>query len=160
MSISGQNERWAQLNAYQPPPSSQAGANGGWATESGGTTGSAGSAGGASGGLSDTMSLALMAFSGAWGTGSGTSPQAPGPNGGTAIVPSTDPPSSTQDASGIGSQLLNDMQSMMATLTGTADASPAPGSEGFQQQFAFSAYAANSSSLTNPATAPLTSINV
>ena len=140
MSISGQNERWAQLNAYQPPPSSQAGPNGGWAsavgtTGSSGATSSAGTAGGASGGLSDTMSLALMAFSGAWGTGSGASSQAPGQSGAAPVMPSADPPSSTQDASG-----------------GYSD--------GFQQQFAFSAYTANSSSLTNAASAPLTSINV
>jgi hypothetical protein len=116
MSISGQNERWAQLNAYQPPPSSQYGQNGGFdpislATASSGATGNATAAAPA---LSDDMSLALMAFAG-WGNGSAPASQATGQN--TAA-------SSTQ-AGSIASQLLSVMQSLTSALTGAATGAPA-----------------------------------
>jgi hypothetical protein len=132
MSISGQNERWAKLDAHQPSPNSQSGANGRWASaignsESGAPVENTGSAGTASDGMSDVMSVALMSFSGAWGTGSGGSQQGPGQTGIPPVMPSLDPPSSTQGASGIGPLPLTDMQSTMAALTGGVGQSPAMG---------------------------------
>jgi hypothetical protein len=110
MSVSGQNERWAQLNAYPPPPRSRAGQNGGL-TSTGGTTDPSVTAGGASNALSDGMSLALMAFNGA----DGTEPAGSSTSSGT-----TDPASTSQSGSGPGSQLLTDIQSLMTALTGSA----------------------------------------
>jgi len=119
-SISGQNERWAQLGAYQPPPISQSGQNPGWGstnwtTASGGTNASTASAGGASGAQSNDMSFALMAFGNASGNGSVTSSQSAGQSGDASSSGSA-----AQVGSSLGSQLLTDMQSLLSSLTGTA----------------------------------------
>lgn len=121
-SISGQNERWAQLGAYQPPPISQSGQNPGWGstnwtTASGGTNASTASAGGASGAQSNDMSFALMAFGNASGNGSVTSSQSAGQSGDASSSGSA-----AQVGSSLGSQLLTDMQSLLSSLTGTAGA--------------------------------------
>jgi hypothetical protein len=130
MSISGQNERWAQLAAYQPP-STKPGQSAGGYPASGTTAPASGSTGnaasGTSGALSDGMSLALMAFSGAWGTGPGTSSsKAPGQSGGTSDPSPSGVPATTPNASSVDSQLLTDVQSMIAALTGTPTGSPPP----------------------------------
>jgi hypothetical protein len=123
MSISGQNERWAQLNAYQLPPSSPSGQNGGRASTIG-TAASSGSGGniasgaGTSGALSDGMSFALMAFGG-WGNGAAAASQAAGQSGGTSGASSTDSAPATQDGNSLGAQLLTDVQSLLSALTGT-----------------------------------------
>jgi hypothetical protein len=121
ISISGQNERWAQLSAYQPPPASLSGQNGGW-NSLGGTSASLGQsgntavAGGATAGLSDDTSFALIAFGGDWTSGSAAAGQTAGGSGAVSA-------SSTQDAGSLGSQLLTDVQSLISALTGSAGSS-------------------------------------
>ena len=114
-SISGQNERWAQLGAYQPPPPSKSDQDGGWgsttgATASPGATPSIPTAGGVSPTLSDGMSFALIAFSGA---APAQSFQAGGQSNATS-----NPTSATPSSTSLGSQLLSDMQSLLSALTG------------------------------------------
>jgi hypothetical protein len=126
MSISGQNERWAQLNAYQPPPVSPSGQNGGWdstigTTPSSGAAGNTASGAGTSGALSDGMSIALMAFGG-WGNGSSTASRATGQSSGTSGTSSAGSAPSTPDGSSLASQLLTDVQSLVSALTGTTSA--------------------------------------
>lgn len=115
-SISGQNDRWAQLGVYPRPPSLPSGQNGGSAS-TGSTAAPSGSAndtpaaGGTSGPLSDDMSFTLMGFN---------IESAAGQNNTTSDAASPDPASSTQDGSSPKSQLLTDVQSLMSDLTGTA----------------------------------------
>jgi hypothetical protein len=196
MSISGQNERWAQLNAYQPPPSSPSGQNSPFDPASG-TVPSAAPAAGSTGALSDGTSLALIAF-GSLGNAQ-AAPQA------TGTLASTGSTAGAQDESSLEAQILGDVQSLISDLTGatttsgttgsasqnpltTTSASPttqpagppsgpppwgtdtnstgnaggaASGySDAIQQQFALSAYSANSSGLDSSATSSLTSISV
>lgn len=135
MSISGQNERWAQLSANPPPPPSPSGQNSGAATI--GTTASTGPAGnpatavGSVAALSDDMSLALMAFGGGWGNGSATASQVAGQNSGTSGASAVGSDPSTQGGNSFAAQLLTDVQSLVSALTGTAtNAPPAPGQTG------------------------------
>jgi hypothetical protein len=126
ISISGQNERWAQLSAYQPPPMPRPGQSGG-SDPSVGTTTAPGSPGtnnstpaSTSGALSDGMSFALMAFSGSWGVGTGTSSQGANQSTGTsnAAAPGSTP--STSNGTSPQSQLLTDVQSLLSALTGSS----------------------------------------
>lgn len=216
MSISGQNERWAQLNAYQPPPSSSSGQDSAWdpttvAASSPGSAGNGPSTGGTSGGLSDGTSLALIAF-GSLGNGQTTASQAAGQNTATPAGSTA----ATQDESSLESQILTDVQSLISALTGATNtpatsgaanttaqkplttasvspteppgASPPPGpppwsnaipgtgtnadtgnaggaapgySDGIRQQFALSAYSANTQAgVDSSATSSLTNISV
>jgi hypothetical protein len=125
ISISGQNERWAQLNAYQPP-AAQSGQAGGTLPAAGTTTspGSIGNSnsipGATSGALSDGMSFALMAFSSSWGTAAATSSQGASPGSGTADGLS---PSAPAAGSSPQSQLLTDVQSLLSALMGGSGSS-------------------------------------
>lgn len=118
-SISGQNDRWAQLNAYQPPSRATSGQDSDWpsattATPSSGSTPATPAAGGTAPTLSDGMSFALLAFNG------GGTAQAAQPTGQSAAASSSDPAAATtQSGSSLGSQLLSDMQSLLAALQGT-----------------------------------------
>jgi len=133
ISISGQNDRWAQLSAYQPPPASQAGQNGGWNSISGtaassGSTGSTPFAGGTSGALSDGMSFALMALSGGWGSGQAASVQTADQSSATSGASSASSASPglapiTQNGTSSASQLMTSLQSLLSALTGTPPSS-------------------------------------
>ena len=112
-SISGQNERWARLDAHQPPPPSAPGQKGvsilaDVSKVASTASGAATATGGVSSPLADDVSLALIGFGGggaaaaASGSGGGASGSVSGSTGG----------------SGIGSQLLTQLQSLLATLPG------------------------------------------
>ncbi len=139
-SISGQNERWAQLHAHQPPPASRpnatAGFSGGWdkaggATASPDPTGAAGATPSAtSGGLSDYLGIKLFAFGGGWGGGASPPPQttgqtsaAAGATGATGVPPA--PAAATP-----GSQLLTDMESLLSAVTGRSSGANAGATSG------------------------------
>ncbi len=124
MSISGQNERWAQLGVYQPPPSSQQGQNVGWGFGSApaatsGTNGSTAVAGASSGPLSDGVSFALMALSGGSDSEPVTASQTAVQSNGTSAAASPDSASATQSGGSLETQLLKDMQSLISALTET-----------------------------------------
>ena len=131
ISISRQNERWAQLNAYQPPPASQSGQNGQWdpsvgTDTSAGSTGTAPSAGGTSGALSDGVSFALMAF-GDWRSKAAASTQSTGQDSTTSDASASSSASTgqsgiTQDGTTSVSELVTDLQSLLSALTGTSSA--------------------------------------
>ena len=135
ISVSGQNERWAQLNAYQPPPTSQPGQNGGWESAiqtsvASGQTGTATSSGGAPAGLSDGMSLVLMALGG-WGNGSGSTQTTGVSSGASNASSSSSAPAGqagiTLDGTASVSQLVTDLQSLLSALTGTPASTSSPG---------------------------------
>ena len=118
VSISGQNDRRALLDAYQPTPAPTAGQSGAWDAALGtmAPTGSAATAtaapGGTSGGLSDGMSFALMAFGNAV---PAASTLTTGPDSATFDASSADP-----SAADPQSHLLSDLQSLLSTPTGTS----------------------------------------
>ena len=178
-SISGQNERWAQVTAYHPPPRSQFGPGG----EPGVTNGATPASGptskpGASPPLSDALSFALIALGGA-----NAGPAQASQTGAPGAAPS--PP----DAAKQESRLFTDLQSLLTgnprasggggTATGfsppvnqavgtnvgtgtsgTRGQKPAYGDR-FQRQFALNAYSANTTAAVNRLTgAALASIKV
>jgi hypothetical protein len=121
--ISGQNERWAHLNAHRPPPVSPSGQNSGPSsagatTASTSSTGSAPATGGTSVPLSDGMSFMLMAVS------SVNGPKGAGQSDGTpnASAP-VDQTGATQGGADPASQLFTHLQSLLSALTGTPGAS-------------------------------------
>jgi hypothetical protein len=141
ISISGQNARWAQINAYQPPSTVRSGQNGGWnsigqATPSSGSASNVPAVGGTTGALSDSTSFALMAFGG-WGNGSANSTQAAGQSSGATSDAASATPASTGLTSPTSTgqagitqagtisvtQLIADLQSMLSALTGTPTSS-------------------------------------
>jgi hypothetical protein len=105
------------------------------------------------------MSLALMAFSGAWGTGPGTSSsKAPGQSGGASDPSPADAPAAAPNAGSVNSQLLTDVQSMIAALTGTSTGSPPP--QNTQAVTSNPDTLASASGSSQPGTAPSSSNDV
>jgi hypothetical protein len=139
ISVSGQNERWAQLGAYQPPPPSQASQNSGWDAAIGTSslsdpTGNAGPPNNFFGALSDSMSLALMSLNG-WSSGATTPTQINETSSGASNASSTNSTSAgqaaiTQGGTGSVSELVSDLQSLLAALTGTASPTNTTGTSG------------------------------
>lgn len=144
ISISGQNDPWAQLNAYQASPKPLSSQNGPWNTTTSGTAaggaapgGSSArtSAGGTAGALTDGTAKALLAFGG-WASGLTISSQTYGQTSGGAdpassTSPSADPAGTANSAitptgTATASALIADLQSMLASLTTT----PASGANG------------------------------
>jgi hypothetical protein len=132
ISISGPNEHWAHVNAYQvaaPTPAQVKDGNSrSGAALAPGTTGNPVSTPGKpSGGLSDAISLALIAYGGGWIAGVGSSSHIVGQGGGEALdaaSPGSLP--SVQGAPNPQSQVLAGLQSLVTALTG---AGPASGNE-------------------------------
>lgn len=147
ISIFGQNERWAQIQAYQPPPASQSGQSGGQLGGPGGaqggaqggawdpslgtstSSGSTAIAGGTSATLSENTSFALIAFGG-WGNGPATSTQTAGQSSTSSPSDASSPASATvgqtaitQNGTSAVSQLFTDLQSLLSALTGTPTSS-------------------------------------
>ncbi|HEY4175055.1 MAG TPA: hypothetical protein VGM42_18645, partial [Rhodopila sp.] len=124
LSISGQNERWAQINAYQPP-SSPSGQTGSGYPAIGTTTSPPppGSTAPSTGALSDGTSLALITFGSLGNTQ--TTPQTTG----TQATNQTNP-TGTQDASSLEAQILSDVQSLISNLTGATTTPAASTSQG------------------------------
>ncbi|WP_428532363.1 hypothetical protein [Rhodopila sp.] len=120
VSISGQNDRAALLSAYQATPTAPPDLGGIWdstvgtPTPSSSTTTTAAPSG-TSGALSDGMSLALLAFGGGAATAA-----PPGGQNGEASAVSSDDAESGQSAADPQAGLLTDMQSLLASLTGTS----------------------------------------
>jgi hypothetical protein len=116
-SISGQNERWAQLAALQPPPATQSSQDGGQDFSNSGTVASGTStlgpiASNTASPLSNDMNFMLMMFGGGTSStsSSGSTTQTTGPDdtSGTSI---------TQGGTSFAS-LLTDLQSLLSTLGG------------------------------------------
>jgi hypothetical protein len=144
ISVSGQSEQWAQLNAYQPP-APEAGQNsasaltsaltGGAAVAStGGAQSAPGSPGNAisapgstSGALSDGICLALIAFGGGWNPGTGSSSQAVSQSGGTS---GATPPGSVSLVPGGPNPQSQGLQSLLSALTGAGAAASIPAVSG------------------------------
>ena len=120
VSISGQNDRAALLSAYQATPTAPPDLGGIWdstvgtPTPSSSTTTTAAPSG-TSGALSDGMSLALLAFGGGAATAA-----PPGGQNGEASAVSSDDAESGQSAADPQAGLLSDIQSLLASLTGTS----------------------------------------
>jgi hypothetical protein len=119
ISISGQNERWAQINAYQSP-SSPSGQNSTGYPAIGTTTSPPppGSTAPSTGALSDGTSLALIAF-GSLGNAQ-TAPQSTGSQAGGQANPTS---TGAQDESSLEAQILGDVQSLISSLTGATTTS-------------------------------------
>jgi hypothetical protein len=147
ISISGQNERWAQLNAYQPP-SSRSGQNSASypaiGTAPPPAPGTATPGGGSAGALSDGTSLALIAFGSlgnaqttaqSSGTLSTGTPATGTPATGTPAVSPASPGSTTgtQDETSLEAQILGDVQSLISDLTGSTS-TPATSGTGSTSQ--------------------------
>ena len=112
-SITGQNEHWARLAAYQTPPAAQSSQTSGATSAYAPSALSAGSGDGAVTGdtsspLADGTNFALLAFGSSAGAG-GTAGAADG-----ASIPAT--------GTSAMSQLLTDLQSLLSTLGGTPSA--------------------------------------
>lgn len=136
-SIVGQNERWAQLAALQPPPAALSGQGGGLGFSNSGTAVADPSvvqaiSGDASSPLSSNMNFMLMMF----GSGSSTSGAGitTGASSGSGTSSATDTagapgdPSDTQDMANFG-PMLAELQSLMSGMSGNsssaANTSPA-----------------------------------
>nr|WP_294521565.1 hypothetical protein [uncultured Rhodopila sp.] len=133
-SITGQNERWAQLAAYQTPPAAQS------SEISGGTSAYASSSlwadpgagavtGNTSSPISDGTNFALMAF--------GSSSQSA--TNGNSIA--------SDGTSGI-SQLLTDLQSLLSSISGTSSATGSNATSATSTADADSASVSNSGTTT------------
>ncbi len=133
-SVAGQNERWAQVTALQPPPAVQSAQGGGPAFSNSGTTTGDPTvanpvAGSTASPLSSNMSFMLMMLGG--GLDSATGSTAAGGTGLTSGSGSTtaspDETSNTLGGTGAAS-ILADLQSLIANLTGGVSEASALGS--------------------------------
>ncbi len=117
-SISGQNQPWTPpAGANWPSPLSPSGSVGGWDSTIGANSSSASATktpvtGGMSTGLSDGMSFALLAF------GNSQASRTAGSGSTASAQQASGPPSGQPGGSGLQSQLLADLQSLISTLTG------------------------------------------
>jgi hypothetical protein len=122
-SLIGQNERWAQLAALQPPPGAQAAQPGGSAFSNLGTVApdptvvNPVSSGSGSALTNDTSFLLFFLNSGS-GTATGTS--STGSNAATQTAGAADDTSGTQGATSLAAQLLTDVQSFLSALAGSS----------------------------------------
>lgn len=175
VSISGQNDRRASLDAYQPTPAPPPNSGDAWdsivgpSAPAASTASSSAAPSGTSGALSAGLSLALIAFGG-WKGGTAAAAPAVGQSSGTvdpgsialasatagaAAQPPGPPPFGGNDSSSAETN----------TPVGAPDGTPSrwkPGySDGFQQRFALSAYGANAASgLDGPVATSVANINV
>nr|WP_294509232.1 hypothetical protein [uncultured Rhodopila sp.] len=120
-SITGQNERWAQLAAYQATPAAQSsqitGGTSAYASSSlWAEPGSGAVTGDTSSSIADGTNFALMAF--------GSPPQAGGTTG------AANGGSITTSGTSAMSQLLTDLQSLLSTLGGTSSSASGSGTAG------------------------------
>jgi hypothetical protein len=120
-SLIGQNERWAQLAALQPPPGAQAAQPGGSAFGNLGTVAPDPSvvnpvSSGSGSALTNDTSFLLFFLNG--GSNAATGNSSTGSGSPTQTTGAPDDTSGTQGATSLAAQLLTDVQSFLSALTG------------------------------------------
>jgi hypothetical protein len=118
-SIPGQNERWTQIAALQPPPVAEPGQNGGSGFDNAGTTAADPSAvspvaGSTASPLSSNMSFMLMMFGGGLGSAGGSG-SANGSGSATQTVGSPDDTPGQQGGTNLG-PLMAELQSFVSSM--------------------------------------------